>query len=167
MKQFLTALALLLLLCACSQDGPAGFKGYYSFKTGGSLEFSGTVTDIRGTRDTAFIRHLVPESGQMHVLRDKDDRMIVTMNITGGDPVVFEASVSEGVLTLEPVFRSALVRPALGDETLRGDFTVSGEGRKYENMILFDLEYEGSIPILGFEGEVSASDVHCIATENE
>ena len=167
MKQFLTALSLLLLLCACSQDGPAGFKGYYSFKTGGSLQFSGTVTDIRGARDTTFIRHLVPESGQMHVLRDEGDRMIVTMNITGGDPVVFEATLSDGVLTLEPVLRSALVRPALGDESIRCDFTVSGEGRKYEKMILFDLEYEGSIPILGFEGEISSSDVHCIATENE
>ena len=166
MKHFLTAL-VLLLLCACSQDGPADFRGYYSFKTGGSLVFSGNVTDLRGSRDTTFYRHLVPESGQMHVLRDAGDKMVVTMNITGGDPIVFEATVSGGVLTLEPVFRSVLVRPALGDESLRGDFTVSGEGRKYDNMILFDLDYEGSIPILGFEGEVSSSDVHCIATENE
>ena len=167
MKQFLTALALLLLVCACSKSGPAEFKGYYSFKTGGSLVFSGTVIGIRGYHDTTFVRHLVAESGQMHVLQEEGDKMIVTMNITGGDPVVFNASVSGDVLKLEPTSRSALVSPALGNETIRGDFTVSGEGRKYDNMILFDLDYEGTIPILGFEGEVSSSDVRCIATENE
>lgn len=166
MKQFLTALALILL-CACSQNSPAAFKGYYSFKTGGSLVFTGTVTDIKGRRDTTFYRYLVPESGQMHVLKDKGDKMIVTMNVTGGDPVVFNASISGGVLTLEPVLRSVQVRPVLGNEAVRSDFTVSGEGRKYDNMILFDLNYEGSFPIVGFMGKVSSSDIHCIATENE
>ena len=167
MKQFLTAVALLIL-CSCSQDDPLGFKGYYSFKTGGSLVLSGTVTDSEGeTRDTTFTRHLIPESGQMHVLRGEGDKMIVTMNITGGDPVVFDAYLSNDVLTLEPVFRSAPVRVELGDESIRGEFTVSGKGRKYENMLLIDLDYKGTLPITDFEGEVTSSDVHCVATENE
>lgn len=157
----------LLLLCACTAGSPAGFKGYYSFKTGGFITVSGVYTDLRGSRDTAFVRHLVPESGQMHVLRDGGDKMVVTMNITGGDPVVFDAYVSDGELILDPVLRSVRLHPALGDEEFRYDLMVGGRGRKKDNMILFDLEYSGDFPFIGLEGSVTGSEVHCIATENE
>ena len=158
---------MLLLLAASCTKGPAAFKGDYSFKTGGYLTVSGTVSDLLGQRDTTFIRHLVPESGQMHVVREEGDRMVVTMNITGGDPVVFPATVDGSEIILEPVLHSLLLRPAIGDETVRQDFMVSGTGRKYDRMILFELECEGTFRHLNLDGEVSESEIKCIATENE
>ena len=167
MRKIFYGMAALLLMASCNPAGPSAFSGYYSFKTGGFLQIAGTVTDLSGKRDTTFVRHLVAESGQMHVLRESGDKMIVTMNITGGDPVVFPAAVSDGAIVLEPVLRSVLVRPALGDDAIRHDFTVSGTGRKYDNMILFDLFYEGDFRDGWLEGTVEESGVKCIATENE
>ena len=167
MKRFLWFLLGLLALVSCNREGPGAFKGYYSFKTGGFLTITGTVSDWSGERDTSFVRHLVAESGQMHVLRKDGDNMIVTMNITGGDPAVFPAKVNGDEIVLEPVVRNVLVRPAVGDDAIRHDFTVSGKGRKYDNMILFDLSYEGAFRHLNLKGTVTGSEVKCIATENE
>ena len=160
-------MAALLLMASCNPAGPSAFSGYYSFKTGGFLQIAGTVTDLSGKRDTTFVRHLVAESGQMLFGDGGVRHEIVTMNITGGDPVVFPAAVSDGTIVLEPVLRSVLVRPALGDDAIRHDFTVSGTGRKYDNMILFDLLYEGDFRDGWLEGTVEESGVKCIATENE
>lgn len=167
MKKFLLSLLGLLALVSCNREGPGAFKGYYSFKTGGFLTVTGTVSDEKGERDTSFVRHLVAESGQMHVLREDGDKMIVTMNITGGDPAVFPAKVNGSEIVLEPVLRNVLVRPAVGDDAVRHDFKVSGTGHKYDNMILFDLTYEGDFRHLNLQGTVTGSEVKCIATENE
>ena len=167
MRKIFYGMAALLLMASCNPAGPSAFSGYYSFKTGGFLQITGTVTDLSGQRDTTFVRHLVAESGQMHVLRESGDKMIVTMNITGGDPAVFPAKVNGSEIVLEPVLRNVLVRPAVGDESVRHDFKVSGTGHKYDNMILFDLTYEGDFRHLNLQGTVTGSEVKCIATENE
>ena len=148
----------LLLFVACNATGPAGFKGSYSFKTGGYITVS--------AGDEQMVRHLIPESGQMHVLQDRD-MMLVTMNITAGDPVVFEANVADGRLVLKPVLRSVPVSPVLGDTELRYNLTVGGEGKKMDNMIVFKLEYTGVFPYEGKTYTVTKSDVSCIATSNE
>lgn len=126
-------------------------------------------SDTLAIRDTSFLRHLVAESGQMHILNDSGDEMIVTMNITGGDPVVFRALHQEGKLTLSPSRRMVPVRPDEDeqDESVLCDMTVSGTGVRYDNMILFRMEYSGRYSFKDLEGNVSASRVDCIATENE
>lgn len=204
MKRIALLLIPLLAAIACSKQGPALYSGYYSFKTGGTLDIEGKVYDIArdttridtlikersvggrtfkdttyryhivndtlAVRDTSFLRHLVAESGQMHILNDNGDEMILTMNITGGDPVVFSALYREGDLILSPTRRMVAIRPddeEKSDESVLCDMTVSGKGRRYDNMILFKLEYAGDYSYEDMDGTVSESRVDCIATQNE
>ena len=168
-KNWLLPLVLLSgVLSGCKTEGTAAFKGDYSFKTGGYITVSGTYTDWRGSRDTTFIRNLVPESGQMHLLQDTEEqKMVVTMNITGGDPVVFSASLDGEQLVLTPLLRRVLVFPKFGDDALRYNLTVGGTGRKYDQTIVFEMNYSGDFPMDGLKGAVTSSKVHCIATKND
>ena len=205
MRKFIPAAFALLLMVSCTKTGPAAFRGYYSFKTGGTIDVKGRVYDLQrdtfkidttineytiagrkfrdtsyryhvkndtiGSRDTTFLRHLVAESGQMHILDKSGDEMLLTMNITGGDPVVFYSKVSGEDLVLSPTRRMVGVRPGNGDDddddTVSFDMTVSGSGKRYENMIIFDLWYEGRYAYDGLEGNVTDSRVNCIATLND
>lgn len=191
------------ILAACSKDGTADYAGYYSFKTGGTVDIQGKVYDILkdttaidttvneiqvggrtvrdttykytivrdtlGSRDTTFLRHLVAESGQMHILNDKGTEMILTMNITGGDPVVFAARLENGGIVLSPTRRMVTIRTDDDDDddNTSCDLTVSGTGRRYDNMILFKMEYSGKYSYDGLDGNISVSRIDCIATENE
>lgn len=202
MKRIFILLIATAILGACSKDGVAVYAGYYSFKTGGTVDIRGKVYDISrdttsidtivnnykvtgrevhdttykyhiirdtlGSRDTSFLRHLVAESGQMHILKDSGDEMILTMNITGGDPVVFTAKCEDGQLTLSPTRRMVGIRPGDDDDdNVSCDLTVSGTGRRYDNMILFRLFYAGKYSYDGLDGVIYDSRVDCIATENE
>ena len=194
-------ISVALMLCSCDKEGAAVFEGNYSFKTGGSLDATGKVYDIKydtigvdtliydytvgevtlhdtvyryhtqndtiSSRDTVVTLHLVAESGQMHILRAEGNDMIVTMNVTGGDPVVMDAVVADGVITLNPTRRMVPVREWINEGQTYFDMTVSGSGKRYDNMVLFDLTYEGTYNYAGFEGVVTGSRVNCIATENE
>ena len=203
MKRYIFFVIPLLALISCAKQGPALYSGYYSFKTGGTVDIEGKVydiardttsidtlvneyiiggrtfrdttykyhikTDTLAARDTSFLRHLVAESGQMHILNDNGDKMIVTMNITGGDPVVFSALHQNGELLLSPARRMVAIRPDEDeqDESVLCDMTVSGTGRRYDNMILFKMEYSGKYSFEDLDGTISATRVDCIATENE
>ncbi len=131
------------------------------------------LRDTLDARDTVFMRYLVAESGQMHILRDGDG-MVLTMNITGGDPFVTAAHSEEDRMVLSPTPRRVSVRPwgdgghsGADDRSLSFYWTLSGSGRRLENMVLLDLEYEGEYSYDGFDGIISSSHVQCIATENE
>lgn len=192
-------LALGIALASCTKEGAKAFKGYYSFKTGGSVDITGKLYDtkldtvkidtvvhiytffgipIRDTsftyqtkedtiavRDTIVPRRLVTESGQMHVLEKDDGSLVITMNITGGDPVVFKADASGNDLTLSPTRRFVPIHTEKAFSYY--DLSVYGSGKRYDNMILIDLFYDGDYTDEGFEGTLSASRVNCIATENE
>ncbi len=203
MKKALLLIAAIISLASCSKQGTAVYRGYYSFKTGGSLDIEGKVYDIErdtvkidttireitiggrtikdtsyryhiiadtiAVRDTAFTKHLVAESGQMHILNDSGNDMYVTMNITGGDPVVFKATVTGGDIILSPSPRTVTIRPddSDSDRTVLCDMEVSGRGHRYDNMILFNLTYLGKYSYDDLDGSVKNSRVDCIATENE
>lgn len=128
-----------------------------------------TVLDTIGSRDTSFIRYLPSENGQMHILGDTGDNVKVTMNISGGNPVVFDATATTESITLQPVERQAYLLPNLetSGQSISFVLTVSGTGHKYENMVLFDLDYRGAYNIENIEGRISKSSVTCIATRNE
>ena len=126
-----------------------------------------TKTDTVSVRDTVVSRRLVTESGQMHIVEKSGSQMVLTMNITGGDPVVMQATASGNTVTLEKTGRFVPVHDKSGVTFGFQDFLVSGSGTRYDNMIVFDLTYEGAYSESSFEGEVSASRINCIATENE
>ncbi len=191
-----------MALWACTKTGPQQFGGYYSFKTGGTVEITGQIyqvvldtvktdtivhviplgpivfrdttfiyhvqNDTIGSRDTTVIRHMVAESGQMHILETGGNQMKVTMNITGGDPLVLDATVENNTLVLAPARQRVAVssecKVGLSDHCY---WEVSGRGTRYENMVLFNLDYAGKYTFDGMEGVVTRSEISCIATENE
>jgi hypothetical protein len=170
MKRILIIAAALLMVCACAKDVPGQYRGDYTFKTGGSIDLAGVVSDCLGfvKKDTVMTRRLVPESGQMHILAgDQAGTLKVTMNILGGDPVVFDAQVDGTTLLLLPVRRIVPLRQLNEDLGIGYDLTVYGSGVRYENMVVFQLEYTGDISFDGFEGKVLRSRANCIATRNE
>lgn len=126
------------------------------------------LRDTIDIRDTVFNRYLSPESGQMHILGAGGNDVKLTMNITGGNPVVFDGSADNECVSLYPVKRQVGILPDGEDDGQSVSFllTVSGKGRKYENMVLFDLDYQGKYDYEDMSGEISSSNVNCIATEN-
>lgn len=195
-KLTLLFLAVSCLLCSCTRQGPALYRGSYSFKTGGSIDITGEVLDIVkdtvktdtiitgflfrdtsyryhvvndtiGKHDTTFTRRLLSEKGQMHIVSAGADSLMVTMNITGGDPLVFSAAVLDGSLRLQPSRRSV----SLSDENIFRveslEVLASGSGKRFEDVIIFEMDYRGNYQSEGFEGMIVSSNIKCVATENE
>ena len=126
-----------------------------------------TKEDTVAVRDTSIMRRIVTESGQMHILKKGGDSLVVTMNITGGDPVVIPARSSGNTVTLGKIRRFVPVYGSSDVIYYYHDLELTGSGTRYDNMIVFDLEYSGDYSDRGFDGTVSSSRVKCIATENE
>lgn len=126
-----------------------------------------TKEDTVSVRDTVVMRRVVTESGQMHVLKKDGDSLIVTLNITGGDPVVIPARSSGSSVTLGKIRRFVPVYGPSDVVFSYHNLELSGSGTRYDNMIVFDLEYTGDYSDRGFDGVVRSSRVKCIATENE
>ena len=197
MKKF-TAILLTLccIICSCSKQGKALFKGSYSFKTGGSVEIIGEVLDILkdtvkvdtiirgfilkdttyryhvvndtiGSHDTSFLRSLIPEKGQLHIVENGADSVLVTMNITGGDPLVFRGAAEGDLLILLPAPRTARLESERLLSLDKLEVSSSGKGHRYENVLYLEMNYAGNYNLNGFEGRIHASRINCVATENE
>jgi len=195
-KLAISLLTVSCLLCACGRQGPSLYRGSYSFKTGGTVDVTGEVFDIVkdtvridtvitgiifkdtsyryhivndtiGSHDTTFTRRLLAEKGQMHIVSAGGDSLVLTMNITGGDPVVFRAAAAGGDLVLVPSRRHAALA---GENIFRVeslDVLASGSGKRYEDVLVIEMDYQGDYSSDGFEGRVTGSDIKCVATEND
>ena len=195
-KLAISLLTVSCLLCACGRQGPSLYRGSYSFKTGGTVDVTGEVFDIVkdtvridtvitgiifkdtsyryhivndtiGSHDTTFTRRLLAEKGQMHIVSAGGDSLVLTMNITGGDPVVFRAAATGGDLVLVPSRRHAALA---GENIFRVeslDVLASGSGKRYEDVLVIEMDYQGDYSSDGFEGRVTGSDIKCVATEND
>lgn len=162
MKKLIPAFIALLCMMSCTKTGADLYRGYYSFKTGGHIVIEGRYeSPLEEPKDTSVVRQITPEWGQMRIMDSGSGNLKLTMNITAGGAVVFDAVVNDDAITLKPVTRR--VSLDYGD----GMFTVSGKGRRYEKTIILDLDYQGDYSYLGISGKVKESHVSCIATENE
>lgn len=126
--------------------------------------------DTTGCRDTVFNRYLSPESGQMHILGAGGNKVKVTMNVTGGNPAVFDGEASDQSVSLSPIKRQIGIMPDNDESDAKSIsylLSVEGSGRKFENMILFSLDYRGRYYSDDLSGDISCSNVNCIATKNE
>ncbi|MCM1177339.1 MAG: hypothetical protein NC308_02630 [Clostridium sp.] len=159
--------AAILAISACEKEGTPRFRGNYTFKTGGTL----TVRSTDAVASENSTISIVSENGQMDIVTtDKSTgEMIVTMNIVGGPAVRFNARADGKTLTLSPVRRQVSLSPAnTSSEILRplADVAVGGTGERYDNLVIFRLDYEGSYTYAGKEYEIVASSVDCIAKQN-
>lgn len=178
MKPFVAALAVvasLLSFCSCEKEGVKLFDGNYSFKTSGILtiertakvsesDASAEILDIPDGNRT-FKLPLTSESGQMNVIKTGDNSVIVTMNIVGGDALVFNGKAEGKVLTLDPAVRFLSFRD--GANTVSLEITVSGTAEKHDDVAIFTLEYTGGGETTLYDYKILASEVKCVAKLNE
>ncbi|MGN0188938.1 MAG: hypothetical protein ACI395_05425 [Candidatus Cryptobacteroides sp.] len=162
----IAAAAAFLVFASCTKEGTARFDGNFTFKTGGTI----TVTEKDNTAGGAEPEtiSLTAEGGQMDILTvdKKTGKMIVTMNITGGTVLTFDALAQEKTLTLEPIERT--VKISVGNDLTKVDakVTVSGFGERFTDVIIFRLTYEGGYTFLGTEYVIQSSSVDCVAKKN-
>ncbi|MDE5544440.1 MAG: hypothetical protein K2I83_03405 [Bacteroidales bacterium] len=163
-------LAAMLLLNSCSKE-TGRYKGSYSFKTSGELVLK-VVEVISDTLpvsvgDTLTLP-LIDEWGQMNVVvRDKGAKtMLVTMDVMGGDATAFEAEATESHITLLPKERYITLQ-ILNNITQRTQVTVTGKGERYDNVLLFKLDYSGTLNAVSGKYEILESRVECVAERNE
>ena len=164
---------LSAVLCSCSKEGTALFKGNYSFKTSGTI----SARQISEPADTLLPSDvtikLATESGQMDITPRDGDAMLVSMNVTGGDMLVYDATVDGDDLIVSQDTRSMVLTFPSGEEsqvltpTVRADVAVSGSGHRYDNIILFKFTYSGTFQVGDTEYEIYSSDIDCRAKLNE
>ena len=178
MKPFVAALAVvvsLMSLISCEKEGVKLFDGNYSFKTSGILtverttkvsesDASAGILDIPDGNRT-FKLPLTSESGQMNIIKTGDNSVIVTMNIVGGDALVFNGKAEGKVLTLDPAVRIVSFRD--GANTVSLEITVSGTAEKHDDVAIFTLEYTGGGETTLYDYKILASEVKCVAKLNE
>lgn len=178
MKPFVAALAVvvsLMSLISCEKEGVKLFDGNYSFKTSGILtvertakvsesDASAGILDIPDGNRT-FRLALTSESGQMNIIKTGDNSVIVTMNVVGGDALVFSGKAEGKVLTLDPAVRFISFRD--GANTVSLEITVSGTAEKHDDVAIFTLEYTGGGETTLYDYKILASEVKCVAKLNE
>lgn len=178
MKPFVAALAVvvsLMSLISCEKEGVKLFDGNYSFKTSGILtvertakvsesDASAGILDIPDGNRT-FKLPLTSESGQMNIIKTGNNSVIVTMNIVGGDAIVFNGKAEGKVLTLDPAVRVLSFRD--GANTVSLEITVSGTAEKHDDVAIFTLEYTGDGETTLYDYKILASEVKCVAKLNE
>lgn len=162
---FVCVAAVLMLSVSCSKEGPERFEGSWSFKTSGSLTVA--LKDSEGNVTGVSPVSFVTEAGQMHVVRkDSDDEMLVTMNVIGGDVVAYQAVASGNELSLMASARRLSLN--LGDMTvIHPIVSAEGSGKRYDDVLLIEFHYSGSIKVGNITYEIIGSDVECVAVQNE
>lgn len=108
---------------------------------------------------------LTSESGQMNIIKTGDNSVIVTMNVVGGDALVFNGKAEGKVLTLDPAVRFVSFRD--GANTVSLEITVSGTAEKHDDVAIFMLEYTGGGETTLYDYKILASEVKCVAKLNE
>lgn len=137
-------------------------------------EYTDTVVTVFPDSMTVSIN---TESGQMDIISADGNDLIVTMNCTGGDLVVFDAYVDGDRIVLDPIRRRTEIGFATtlpsgnietaGNSSMNADFVISGAGRRFENIVLFDLSYRGTYKYNNIRYDITDSDIHCRAKDNE
>lgn len=157
MRRLYLFLFAAVLVCACQKNPVEAVSGNYSFKTGGVLETNGETIS------------LVPESGQMKILPDGGDKVVITMNVTGGGAFVFNGTLSGSKITLSQIEREVLMLDGFGILELPAGalLRVGGEGTVYGNTLVFTMDYSGSFKSGNVVCNILSSNVNCIATRNE
>ncbi|MGN1225728.1 MAG: hypothetical protein ACI4TL_00660 [Candidatus Cryptobacteroides sp.] len=154
---------LLPFITSCEKQGVALYEGYYSYKTSGSVEVERTL--IESSEKSEETLSVVSENGQMNILKNGDNKLIITMNAIGGDVVVLDAEVVDKELVISEFSR--MVKIEDGSRTVSLNCKVSGSGKKYDNVIILDLNYSGSGSSTIYSYNIKSSSVKCVAKVNE
>lgn len=190
MKRFITVLlafsTVLASLLSCQKEGVTLFRGNYSFKTSGTLTLhqqNDTILVPVWNEETEqfeekveIVEHpdpvtasLVDESGQMDVSdMGEDGKVLVTMNVIGGNLVALYGNATGSELVLDSQKRTVkVVLPDSGANSSSQEVLIEGTAHRYEDIVLFELKYKGQLDIKGSRFDIIDSDVVCRAKLNK
>lgn len=164
---FFIAGTMLLMACvsSCSEkEGAALFEGNYSFKTSGSLNVEKTSSESTSDPSESTL-YLAAESGQMNIVKDGKDNVIITMNIIGSDVLVFKGEVDKTTLNITQAKRAIDVHDGASSVTL--NCNVSGQAKRYDDLLIFTLTYSGDGVSALYSYTITSSEVNCVAKLNK
>lgn len=153
--------ALALVLNGCQKAPAQVLAGSYTFKTSGYVS-------AQNDSDSNIKNFNVPtDSGQMDiaVVDAQAGQLLVTMNISGGELLVFDGSIEGEEIKLSSITRIVKAESLFSD--VSGEFQIEGSGKRYDNIILFDIIYSGRLTSGVDSYTIIGSDVHCRAKRNE
>ena len=179
MKTYIKKLALglslaLIALTSCEKEGVEMYEGFYSYKLSGTVTVDKLLIENIDLPETEPAEPaepveatlpLISESGQMNVLKKGADSLIITMNAIGGDVLVIDACVKGNDLEISEFSR--VVKVEDGSRTVSLNCTVSGSGKKYDDVIIMDLGYLGQGSSTLYDYSIKSSSVKCVAKVNK
>ena len=171
MSELTAILAVMAVFCSCTKEGEKLFRGNFSFKTSGSLTTEIIVETALDTTTSTQNSLITTEQGQMDIisLGGDDGEMMVTMNVLNGDMRCFKATAKGSILELEPA--EATIKANIRNSTIAMTVTVSGTAERYDNIVIFNLKYEGektSETLNRTEHiRIKDSEIRCVAKLNE
>jgi hypothetical protein len=183
MKKTIIAAAVLALAAvtftSCEKTDYQNFAGSYTYKTSGKVELLASMfvnasqekldyyASLGLKPDTLWVS-LMPEEGQMNIVtKDKSNgTMLITFNAILGDVSTITSSVEDNAITFTDGNTKTACITAEDVSIGSGVVTVEGGGNKYDNVIILNMAYSGTITMAGVDMTILDSDVKCVAKEN-
>lgn len=165
MKKILLMIsALSLLFVSCSKEGPARFEGNWSYKTSGTV----TLVPTSGSSSEQVTATIVNESGQMDIMTadSKSGQVLITMNALLGGATVMKGTAVDKRIDIEP-FQKTVELVTANVDAAATSVSVSGYGERFDDTIIFYLEYEGDCTLEQTDYRIGGSDIVCIAKLND
>ena len=172
------ALFCAISLMSCNKEEVDPWAGSYTYKTSGTVELV-PVNYTELDEETLEKYHelgintdpqpyiLDAEQGQMHIIKDGDNKYLVTFDDLFGNVSTAVATVSGDALTIGDgatkivrATRSTLI-------TANGEVAYKGTGRTLEETLIFEMQYNGNLNALGVDMLMTDSAVTCVARKNK
>lgn len=173
-----------LLICAlimggCTKDSSTRIVNSYTYKISGTVTLmADQLIGLDATTLAAYkaagvnvdpvVVGLYPEQGQLHIVEPEgsEGKIILTFNDLLGNADVADGTYSGSKLTLAENQVKAVQLTDGKDKIGNGMVIYSGQGEKYDNMLVIDLTYSGKFTVNNIPMTAVSSDVHCVAQEN-
>lgn len=157
-KIILSCLLLLFCLTSC-QKGVHSFTGDYSYKVSGSVTVEGLIDE--------YDKMITPRIGQMNIVRvnGSKNRVMITMNESGGSAYVCYGTVSGNRLTID---RYSFTTEMTLNATETGLYNVyaSGSGELTDDVLVIH-EMWGGIKTNDEDVMFQGTDILIVAKRND
>lgn len=154
---------------SCTREGTGRFEGSWSYKLSGTVTVEAVTTSLvtgEETTDT-YVCSVTNETGQMHIApTGEENSMVLTMSAVGSGVSVYDVTADGKVLVVEPT-EGRLGVVVSSRNTVEFDVVCSGEGNRYEDMLILQLSYEGGATSGETTYTILESDVKCVANLNK
>lgn len=169
----MTSLAMLL---SCSKNE---LGGSFSYKTSGVTSILETsyieATEEEKLEIEETLGHpilpkqalVVPEQGQIRIIREEDDSLIITLNKMFGGVTVLNAvyDSEQQIITINPEQTISVELEAT--VKYKGLITLTGTGQVHGDIIIFNLQYIGEVFAAGIGYTIQDSEVTWVLTQNQ